>query len=55
MATNKRVKARAAKAQETNARKTKKLLKDIDAIFQYGPPKNHYVGGGQAYTDGKKE
>ena len=54
MASNAKTRARKEKAKDKSVRWLTRFRRDIEKVFSTGDVPTHYVGGGQAYTRGKK-
>ena len=55
VASNTKTKTRKVKATDRNVRWLTKFRSDVDKVLSTGDLPSHYVGGGQAYTRGKKK
>lgn len=54
VASNTKTRTRKVKTTDRNVRWLTKFRSDVDKVLSTGDLPTHYVGGGQAYTRGKK-
>ena len=54
MAGNAKTRARKVKATDKSRRWLTRFRRDVDKVLSTGELPTHYVGGGQAFTTGKK-